>query len=727
MPTDGKVELSDDIKGYINGCIIAGIDSQKALYANTDSRDKGIYETTYERNMAIIKGKYWRGIRSANKRAPRRAVNLILPKLTAQAGALFVGDTTSILKVRDPEFDEEVYKFEGALNDTWQSGCFDRVAESCWWDSKTYRFGVYRVGWKFERKGVKLEGQRGNPVVPDDAVPIAMNPDGSNMSRQMDEQEYDTEEDAYFAAMEAEKKESQQFYGDPVHDEPYITRIKPIDLIVDPDCKRYDLLDARYVFERKWVPLGELQNDSRLENVDDLEGESYSYNIDDRRDTDVPEMLPEYCRVKIYDGYIRLDLDDDGVFETYHVIVAGDTSAVLLCEDSPYSDEDTGQSIFPNKNPYPFVVIPDVVVDNDCWMPDSVVENAADIQLAYDEAISTLFDIMRRSPRFWIAVEGNLKPEHKAALSNAQDGDVIELPADAFDSIRSLDPPDVPAQIYSTLETCERNITRIIGTDEYTEGVMPAEKRLATEAMMIQQSGGARSGAQAKHWRLFRSTGMGCILGLMQKFQVTPKTFQYTTPDGKDQWGAADLFSLRGWKNEDDAELNGYNCQFLVDIDVDSENPTNPALEKQQLNELLGVLGQFLQMPDPTTGQPMVNIKPILEKLCELNGVRPKSVIAQDNPEDQTAQMQQMIQQLQQQLEEQTQQLQMILQEEEQIATENEQLKQQLEDVGGQIQSLQQEKQDADRESKFKAHETKLVQLSKDLEAKRQDVTATKK
>jgi len=206
--------------------------------------------------------------------------------------------------------------------------------------------------------------------------------------------------------------------------------------------------------------------------------------------------------------------------------------------------------------------------------------------------------------------------------------------------------PQVPMQpeVYQTIDAIDAEMSRQLGVSDFQEAVIPDKKMLATEVNALEASGGARMAGVAKRYRLFREDGAACLLILLQKFSNRMRAYKFDTEDGKKTWGAMSMVELRGEKS--DGDLEDIGIQFRVKINASSEAPKNKLQDLEMKMKALQTAVPFIQMPDPVTGGPMVNIKALLRaifKAMDLDNV--SDIVPPDpTPQEQQAAMEQQAQ-----------------------------------------------------------------------------------
>lgn len=607
--------LNEEQKDYINKAIRQSISFQKFAWQNQDTmsdQDSETFNTEYNRLLSLVKGTYWvqrNEMAAMNNVYPRRSSNQILPKLVAKNSIMTAGKTEFNCEALKPEFEELAPEVSTLLTSEWQKFGYDRICERALWDINIYRFGIVEVGWRFQRKYERLEGERGEASVPTDAIPLDIA--GENPYQP---QEFGSEEEAKTAAYIGNQAEEEMLWGDVEIDDHFVERFRPTHFLVDPNATSWDLSDAQYAFRVKYETIESIKNNPKYSKTSDLKGTVYVIRDDDNHDYDAnPRSNNEIggrARVKLYDGYVFLDLDKDGIDEFYHVIVADENKEIILFTESPYID-DKGKPIFSSTgNPFPYRVIPGIIIDNDVFYPESPVYQAEDLQKAYDESWSALNDRRRKSTVTYVVPRGMLDEDIKRQLESGKDRLVIEVPTDKENPLQVLESPSGSADFYKSLDNEPQEISRQLGINEFQESILPQKDVLAREVMLLNEAGGVRTSGDNEKFNAFKEDVATCLLALMQTFADRGRTYSKTSAEGKKLWGTLNSEDLNGYTATGEPNLPG--VQYKVLVNAESSMPKNKSYDLDLASKVIQVLAPFAQMQDPTTGQPIVNIKAVL-------------------------------------------------------------------------------------------------------------------
>lgn len=636
------IRLTEEECEQIAGWIRAAIDYRAERWRATNDADCPRQMDLPAMYQALVKGTYWQELAGiGGTPLVTRPRNRILPKLRTKHEMLTTGETSLFLEPRAERFAEREEHFAALLQDTWQIEDWDSEVEAALWDAMASGcgYGVVEVGWEFRRGREHLIGDRGEPQVTAEAMPIIMVP-GAEGELLMDQglQEFESQEEAEAAAQQARIEEDQHVWGDPEVDDPYVERFSPRELIVDHNCRKWNLSDARFAFRLRYEYADRLKADERYSNTSEIKGSVYS--IQSHTAGEVTSTLgsaSDLPLVPLFDGYVFLMR---GKVEHFvHVVFAEGYPKPLLVEPAPYV-RDNGRPLFP-ENPYPYRILPDEVIDNDYWMPDSTIAQAKPIQLADDEAWEQLNDHRRKSNRQLLYPKGAMDVETAKAIEEGVDLAMHEVENSALlDQITALPIPNVQSEVYATMDTTDSEMSRALGVSEFAEAVIPDKKMLAREVDAVQQGGGARTTGAAKRYRRFREDVAMCVLVLLQRFADRAREYHYEEPDGRAYWGSVNMEDLRGRKAS--GELEEIGIQYRVKVNADNENPTNKQKDQQLKAQLLEMLAPFGQMPDPELpNRPVVNIKALLRMVLKALEVKDLSSVVPPAPsQDEVAQMQ---------------------------------------------------------------------------------------
>ncbi len=618
--------------------IKARIDAAKSIrteWLSTEGDpDMSGFSTRPEFWLSVINGTYWR-VRSLSQSVPGRTralirtSNQILPKLRVKQDILTQGETVFMTEARQQRFMKEAMDVGAALSSEWDVLGFDRECNKARWDSDIYSYGVVEMGWVFENEETgTIYGKRGDPQVPLDAEPLI---GGANFDRQTDPEAQPREfEDADEAAAYFEWQEK-AYWGHPTKDDPYVERFNPTELLVDPQCRNYDLSDARYAVREKLEWLTKVKGNPFYKNTKDLKGthtvgeKQSDLTERSRFSTDVEAARDDSRLVVLYDGWYKYDVNHDGKDEILHVIMCDEHDKPLLVQEGPYE--------WPDGCPFPFVVCPGPVDDNDNFYQEPPISHVCGRQLAYDEAMRQLDNRRAKSNRMFKTSKGVLDHKAQAALEAGRDGTVIELTGrQDMDALQPLESAMIQPEVYATLKEVPDEIARMLGVSQFQEAVTPQKKMLATEVNALTEQGGARQGGDAERFRIFKERVALRVLGLLQQFSESPRPYSYMDDMGNKKYAMLGADQLRG--NAPVAgETEAVEIQWRVKLDAENAKGRSKSVERAEKTQLLAGLQPFMAMPDPSNPMmPLVNPKPLLRHVLRAYDIPDADDVVSVNP-----------------------------------------------------------------------------------------------
>jgi hypothetical protein len=553
-----------------------------------NSCDGDIFKDIPERNEALLRGNYWDiVVKELNDSLVRRSSNLILPKINAKLSILGQGASEFFLEPTHPAYEDTIKDATGLLNYTWTTKQLDRIMMRLQLDTEKYGFGVAEVGWRFEREGIVLEGERGEPIAPE-TLPIS--PDVlAAYDSNPEFAQYETQAEAESMAMSMTKHEDDITWNT-TFDDAFVRRVSPRNFWIDPNATNWDLSDARYVIKLEYVPLNKVKfNPSYDKSKKDVIGGVYSVREDLQDSLAINKNTrSDVALVKVYHCYGYFDVKENGRDEFLHIVFTKETELPLLVEKFTGRDDEPGYN-FGTATPFPFRVLPGIVADNECPYPLSTVDQAADLQLSYDEASSQLNNLRRKSNRMYIVAKGSMDKDAIRKLEFGRDNSIIEVEPGLIDSLKPFPQQTTPVEVYKTMEDAPSEVQRAIGISEFNEGVTPQKNMTATETIAIQNSGNSRTNGCFEYLQDCKSDIAFCILCLYQQFADRDFIFNTKDDQGNRTFGSANAATLRGI-NPVSEELEPIGVQYKVKINVDSVNPTNRA---SKITEQLNLLTQL--------------------------------------------------------------------------------------------------------------------------------------
>jgi hypothetical protein len=526
-----------------------------------------VFKPHYDTSLRLCRGIHWPEGKSSTNDESRVIVNMVYP---------IVSTKVSTLGFRHPEFNltpvtiqssERAQLATAAMRYEWKISKTQREAVRALHDKEVFKFGVVMTGWEFRTKG-GVNRKDGREEVageqPEEAI------DFEAMAREVSE----TGEPS--SAVDPEEVICDQFY---------CKRISPWNFLIDPEGD-WVLDNHEFCGYTEMVPVEQIKKDPRLKHNRDLKGSSrgmQSFLDDQYRDKDEKDHPTDIKRVKIFH-----------YFEKKRRLYA------MFCEehDKPLLTEKWSWE----HGRYPFRVL-HAMGDEDCWYGTTPVELVQSQQEELNVTRTMLRNHIRRFARKYSVSRGMLDRVAKQQLKSAIDGAIVEHNGGPESKvINPIDHAQIPPEIYKTDEWAIRDMRFQTGLDEYDTNTVGKTRRTAQEVQQIRQAGGSRAQADAQAFEAFcAEIGEDCLDLLMQYSQKARSIPVYGPNE-----------NIIAWSDFTAEDIEG---EYIVGVHIGSTQPKNSFEMQQTYAWLMQTLGPLAQIPDPQTGQPMINLKALVKGL----------------------------------------------------------------------------------------------------------------
>ena len=353
-------------------------------------------------------------------------------------------------------------------------------------------------------------------------------------------------------------------------------------------------------------------------------------------------MADDILTVEIFDGYMFLDRNNDGVEEFLHIIFCTETGKELLCESTPYPHfAKTG-------NPYPFEVYVNERTNMDSGIyGNSDVTAVADIQRAHDLAYTMIEYQRSHSPKIYKCLASFLESDEgqvfKQSVESNVENIVVGFTADALGSSGWEVNPAVHQDAYQALASTRPHMLERIGITEYQGNSSSATKRTAYEVNTIAQQGQTRQGTFVQEFSKFIARLAYKVLILDQQFIERAREYVSVDATGARQFGDVTVEQLRNGVEKPGVEkpeglvnfekLLEPGIQFAVSVDPSKQSPPNPDQEMQNTLKLIGAIGPMMNIADPMRqGETIIDPRMLLQSLVSKFPLANVSKIVRDEP-----------------------------------------------------------------------------------------------
>jgi hypothetical protein len=523
---------------------------QQRLRNSARWRDEMGYDDLWRRMNDLYRGKHWP--RTTVNKEDLVAVNLAFSTVNVIAPAVSVNHPKIVVSPTQPENADRSAFVEAVVNYLWRHHDFRKPFRRAVKDFLIFGHGWVKVGWKFlEQERTLGEGER-EDMLQDalfEADQFAMESPGLAAGLPTDDE------------MGASIPQTAMMV---VEDQPFVERISPYDIYVDPEATCLD--DAKWIAQRVTRRLEDAKSDKRYKAAarKRLTADSMlypMYEVSDRQERE--EFLREEDRVIIFEFYD----------------VADNTMSVFSM---------TGEEFLvdPIAMPYaygqPFVMIRNYDIP-DYFYPMGDLESIESLQLELDKTRSQLVNARKRYARKYLYHERSFGPAGREALESDEDGRLVPV----IDENKPLGEVVVPMpqtplapEVYNTSEIIEQDINTVSGVSEYARGQMPEIRRTATEASIIADAGNARAADKLGIIELAIGEIARRVIQLMQQFMTGEEMARVAARSGDDLFVPYSRDDIVG--------------EYDFSVEGGSTQPINDTIRKQQAVSLMNALAPLI-------------------------------------------------------------------------------------------------------------------------------------
>lgn len=343
-------------------------------------------------------------------------------------------------------------------------------------------------------------------------------------------------------------------------DEPFVERVSPFDVFIDPDATSMD--DAKWICHRVRRTLNDVRTDKRYAKAvrDTVDAVSYARYTDDPSSRKVHDKDEGYADV--YEFY---DLKNNTV--------------------SVFADAGDGFLIKPKKMPYafghPFVMIRNYDVP-DHFYPIGDLEAIEPMQRELNETRTQMMNHRKRYARKYLFRETSFDSNGRAALESDDDNVMVPVTGDGplGDSVAPFPALINPPEFYNQSELIRQDIELVSGVTEFMRGGVSEIRRTATEAALIQDAANARTADKLATIEIAVSAVGRRVLQLAQQFMTGEQVARITAKDGEPMWVTFDRDYISG--------------EFDFEVAAGSTQPMNEAYRRQSAIQLIDAMAPFV-------------------------------------------------------------------------------------------------------------------------------------
>ena len=351
----------------------------------------------------------------------------------------------------------------------------------------------------------------------------------------------------------------------PVEDRPFVERVSPFSVYVDPDATSMD--DIKWIAQKVVRGLEDVKNDERYKRSVrmNIEADSTTALFEDpwekRRAFQKPKADME--RVTLWEFY-------DVQYDEMCVFAHGAKDYLIEPRTMPYQFG------------HPFIMLRNYDVP-DHFYPIGDLEAIEPLQAELNRTRSDMMNHRKRYARKYIYKKGAFDAEGRSALESQKDGAMIPVVDENMPLNDVVVPlPQVPmdANLYTYSEIIESDIDRVSGISEYQRGGLPEIRRTATEASIVQDAANARSADKlALVEEVIREVAER-LVQLAQQFLTGEQVARITGSSGQPVWVPYSPEDIEG--------------AFDFEVEAGSTQPQNETFRRQQAVQMLNTLAPFM-------------------------------------------------------------------------------------------------------------------------------------
>lgn len=522
---------------------------QRELVGSARWREDAGYDNMWRRMIDLYRGKHWPNTTANNE--DLIAVNLAFSTINVIAPSVSVNHPKVVVTPNQPDDVDRAAFVEAVINYLWKHHDYRSPFRRAVKDFLVFGHGWVKVGWKFVEKERSLSDEERSELLDEALLEV------DTFAAEDPAMAFSLPDDDEIAA------NIPQTMAMIVEDQPFVERISPFDIFVDPEATCLE--DAKWVAQRIIRPLQEAKDDRRYKASarKQLTADSLTNAIGGVADEQLENQLHDVERTVVYEYYD----------------VTENTMAVLSRSGDEFLVDPTPM---PYVYGHPFVMLRNYDIP-DYFYPMGDLEAIESLQEELDKTRSQLVNARKRYGRKYLYHERSFGPEGREALESDEDGRLVPVVDENKPLSEVVVPmPQVPLspEVYNVSEIIEGDINTVSGVSEYARGQMPEIRRTATEASIIADAGNARAADKLAIVELGIGQIARRVMMLMQQYMTGEQMARIADK------GGGDLFVP--YSREDIVGEYDYS------VEAGSTQPMNDTIRKQQAVSLLNAMAPLV-------------------------------------------------------------------------------------------------------------------------------------
>lgn len=345
-----------------------------------------------------------------------------------------------------------------------------------------------------------------------------------------------------------------------LEDAPFVERVSPFDIFIDPDGTNMD--DIKWIAHRVRRPISDVRTDRRYNKTarDEVSAVSFS-----RYSTDEPQ-------------HRKINDRDEGYADIFEYYDLRNNTVSVFAESAD------AFLIKPQKMPYafghPFVMLRNYDVP-DQFYPIGDLEAIEPLQRELNSTRSQMMNHRKRYARKYLFRENAMDANGRAAMESDEDNVMVPVIGDMplGDVVAPFPALINPPEFYNQSSMIEADINSISGVGEFMRGGVSEIRRTATEIGALQDAANARTADKLATIERGVSMIGRRLLGLSQQFLTGVQTARILGKDGQPVWIKYDRDYIAG--------------DFDFDVVGGSMMPNNESARRSQALELVNSMAPF--------------------------------------------------------------------------------------------------------------------------------------
>lgn len=345
-------------------------------------------------------------------------------------------------------------------------------------------------------------------------------------------------------------------------DRPFVERISPFDVFVDPDATSMD--DVTWIAHRVRRPLMEVKNDTRYNRQARLDAQPSSWS---KWEADGDRKNPARH-------------NDNGYVDVWEFYDVRKGTVAIFCDGAD------NFLISPMKLEYgfahPFVMLRNYDVPENFY-PMGELESIEPLQYELNATRTQMINHRKRFSRKWLYRESAFDAHGRAALESDEDNVMVPVVGDEqLGGVVAPMPAIVnPPDMYNVSSTIVQDIDRISGVAEFMRGGVSEINRTATEAAMIQDAANARTSDKLAAVEAVIAQCAKRLIGLAQQFMTGEQVVRVVGSSAMPIWVTFDRDYILG--------------EFDFEVEAGSTQPVNESFRRQMALQMVDALAPFIQ------------------------------------------------------------------------------------------------------------------------------------